>query len=53
MLRLPIFLGWIFFDETPIDQLFPGVLGIILAGMIIIWRDKKKKKTFMVSKKVY
>ena len=47
------FLGWLFFDETPIDQLFPGVLGIILAGMIIIWRDKKKKKTFRVSKKVY
>ena len=37
-------LGWFFFDETPIDQLFPGVLAIILAGMIIIWRDKKKKK---------
>ena len=46
-------LGWFFFDETPIDQLFPGVLGIILAGMIIIWRDKKKKKTLKVSKKVY
>ena len=47
------FLGWLFFDEAPIDQLFPGVLGIILAGMIIIWRDKKKKKTLKVSKKVY
>ena len=47
------FLGWFFFDETPIDQLFPGVLGIVLAGMIIIWRDKKKKRTLKVSKKVY
>ena len=47
------FLGWLFFNEAPIDQLFPGVLGIIFAGMIIIWRDKKKKKTFKVSKKVY
>ena len=47
------FLGWFFFDEAPIDQLFPGVLGIILAGMIIIWRDKKKKKSLSVSKKVY
>ena len=47
------FLGWFFFDEAPIDQLFPGVFGIILAGMIIIWRDKKKKKTFKISKKVY
>ena len=47
------FFGWLFFNEAPIDQLFPGVLGIIFAGMIIIWRDKKKKKTFKVSKKVY
>ncbi len=47
------FLGWFFFDEFPIDQLFPGVLGIVLAGMIIIWRDKKKKRTLKVSKKVY
>ena len=47
------FLGWFFFDEAPIDQLFPGVLGIVLAGMIIIWRDKKKKRTLKVSKKVY
>ena len=47
------FLGWFFFNEAPIDQLFPGVLGIIFAGMIIIWRDKRKKRTFKVSKKVY
>ena len=47
------FLGWFFFDEAPIDQLFPGVLGIVLAGMIIIWRDKKKKRTLKVSKKIY
>ena len=47
------FLGWFFFDEAPIDQLFPGVLGIVLAGMIIIWRDKKKRRTLKVSKKVY
>ena len=47
------FLGWFFFNEAPIDQLFPGVLGIIFAGMIIIWRDKKKKRTLKVSKKVY
>ncbi len=35
-------LGWIFFSEAPIDQLFPGVLGIIIAGLIIIWREKKQ-----------
>ena len=35
-------LGWIFFAEAPIDQLFPGVLGIIFAGLIIIWRERKQ-----------
>ena len=31
--------GWIFFGEFPVDKLFPGVLLIILAGTIIIWRE--------------
>jgi len=34
-------LGWIFFYEAPIEQLFPGVLGIVIAGFIIIWRENK------------
>ena len=38
-------LGWIFFKEAPWEQLFPGVIAIVLAGMIIIWRDKVKKKS--------
>jgi len=45
-------LGWIFFDEAPFEQLFPGVFAIILAGMIIIWRDSVKQKSFDVSRKV-
>ena len=36
-------LAWIFFGEAPFDQLFPGVLLIVFAGLIIIWRDKNKK----------
>ena len=36
-------LGWFFFNEAPWSQLFPGVIIIIFAGMIIIWRDNKKK----------
>ena len=36
-------LAWIFFGEAPFGQLFPGVLFIVFAGMIIIWRDKNKK----------
>ena len=38
-------LGWIFFKEAPCEQLFPGVIAIVLAGMIIIWRDKVKQKS--------
>ncbi|MEE2773999.1 MAG: DMT family transporter [Pseudomonadota bacterium] len=40
---LAIFLGWIFFSEFPFSQLFPGVLLIFAAGIIIIWREEKIK----------
>ena len=46
-------LGWLFFKESPIDQLFPGVLAIVLAGMIIIWRDAKKENLQRDNKKFY
>ena len=46
-------LGWVFFKESPIDQLFPGVLAIVLAGMIIIWRDAKKENLQRDNKKFY
>ncbi len=46
-------LGWIFFNEAPIDQLFPGVLGIIAAGMIVIWRDRKLSEFPEKTKKIY
>lgn len=36
------FLGWIFFNESPIDELFPGILLIVTAGIIIFWREKIK-----------
>ena len=38
-------LGWLFFKEAPWQQLFPGVIAIVFAGMIIIWRDKVKEKS--------
>ena len=38
-------LGWLFFNEAPWEQLFPGVFVIVFAGMIIIWRDKVKQKS--------
>jgi len=43
-------LGWFFFNEAPWSQLFPGVIIIIFAGMIIIWRDNKKNKSIDINK---
>jgi drug/metabolite transporter (DMT)-like permease len=31
--------GWVFFGESPIEKLFPGVVLIIAAGVLIIWRE--------------
>jgi len=33
-------LGWIFFDEAPISTLFPGVLLIVAAGLLVVWRER-------------
>ena len=46
-------LGWIFFNEAPWSQLFPGVIVIIFAGMIIIWRHNIKKKSIEGNKQIY
>ena len=45
-------LGWLFFNEAPWSQLFPGVLVIVLAGMIIIWRDSVKQKSLNITRKI-
>lgn len=33
-------IGWFVFDEAPFDTLFPGVLLIIGAGLLIVWRER-------------
>ena len=45
-------LGWFFFNEAPWSQLFPGVLVIVFAGMIIIWRDSIKQKSINISREI-
>lgn len=35
------FLGWMFFNETPFDSLFPGVLFIVAGGLLVIWRERQ------------
>ena len=34
-------LGWLIFEETPFDKLFPGVIFIVVSGLLILWREKK------------
>ncbi|MEQ6249648.1 DMT family transporter [Sulfitobacter sp. HNIBRBA3233] len=41
---LAFVLGWVFFDEQPWDELFPGALLIIASGMIIIWRERSVRR---------
>ena len=36
-------LGWIVFDELPLEKLFPGVILIILSGLTILWREERNK----------
>lgn len=37
-------LGWVFFDEAPFDKLIPGVFLIVAGGLIITWRERKKRQ---------
>ena len=46
-------LGWRFFYEAPIEQLFPGVVGVVAAGFISIWREKKLSIGKIVSNKIH
>ena len=34
--------GWLIFGEAPLDTLFPGVLLIVGAGALIIWRERQR-----------
>ena len=51
--KFSFILAWIFISEAPLDQLFPGVIGIIAAGMIVIWRDRKVSEFPEQTKKIY
>ncbi len=37
-------LGWVFFGEAPIDDLFPGALLIIAGGLLIVWRERRRSR---------
>ncbi len=38
-------LGWLFFDESPFETLFPGVVLVVAGGLLIAWRERKKKES--------
>ncbi len=40
---LAFVLGWLFYGEAPLGDLFPGALLISLGGLIVIWRDRQIK----------
>jgi drug/metabolite transporter (DMT)-like permease len=37
--------GWIFFDEAPWSELFPGAVLIVLGGLLIIWRERRLRRS--------
>ena len=37
-------LGWVFYEEAPWSELFPGALLIIAGGMLIIWRERRLRQ---------
>ena len=42
-------LGWAFFGEAPVDQLFPGALLIVAGGLMIVWRERRKRQRAVVA----
>ena len=42
---LSFVLGWLFFNETPWNTLFPGGILIAAAGLLIVWRERSQDKS--------
>lgn len=38
-------LGWLFFGETPFNDLFPGALLIVGAGLLIVFRERRQRRS--------
>lgn len=38
-------LGWLFFDEAPFGDLFPGALLIVGAGLMIVYRERRLRRS--------
>ncbi len=36
-------IGLVFFNEAPFNKLFPGVIFIVMGGLLIVWRERRIK----------
>lgn len=41
---LAFLLGWLFYDEAPIGDLFPGAILIAAGGLLVIWRERRRRQ---------
>lgn len=41
---LAFVLGWLFYDEAPWSELFPGAILVASGGLLIIWRERRLKR---------
>ncbi|WP_146347090.1 DMT family transporter [Falsiphaeobacter marinintestinus] len=41
---MAFFFGWMFFDEAPVSDLFPGALLIVGGGLMVIWRERRIRR---------
>lgn len=37
-------LGWLFFAEAPVNDLFPGALLLVGGGLLIIYRERRARR---------
>lgn len=41
---MAFFFGWVFFGEAPIQDLLPGSILIVVGGVLVVWRERRRNK---------
>lgn len=41
---MAFFFGWVFFGEAPVRDLFPGAILIVIGGLLVVWRERRRNK---------
>jgi drug/metabolite transporter (DMT)-like permease len=39
---MAFFFGWVFFGELPLQDLFPGAILIVVGGLLVVWRERRR-----------